>query len=273
MPHLLLIHCAIVSRSVPLSVSWCCTLLVISLPRSCFCNPSGVSDIPTQSSANMNPGTVSSPIENPCFAAATATNTSNRMGDSVHPCATPCKIPTCLDIARLASQHLSHVLSFVSSFFASFVRCQYPTAFPTTHSFRTVSRVFCTSRKRQYVVSPVSFSYLELSYLHVCLHMVSTRIRFGHLNLDRPSLISSSFSNIVPTVSFRILLNVLPMVLNSVIPRYFPGSAFSYFLNKFTSTSVGLCHDAQVSCMMCMTVWNLWRWSSTTVDMIGGPNL
>ena len=56
----------------------------------CFCYPSGVSDIPTKSSANINPDTVSSPIVTPCFGASTATvmsliHTLNRLGDSVHP--------------------------------------------------------------------------------------------------------------------------------------------------------------------------------------------
>ena len=62
-----------------------------------FCNPSGVSDIPTKLSANVNADTVSSPTVTPCFASSTTSITSsigtlNRLCDSVHPCATPCKI-------------------------------------------------------------------------------------------------------------------------------------------------------------------------------------
>ena len=34
---------------------------------TCFCNPSGVSDIPTKSSANINPDAVSSPTVTPCL--------------------------------------------------------------------------------------------------------------------------------------------------------------------------------------------------------------
>ena len=52
-------------------------------------HPSGVSDIPTKSSANIDPDPVSSPIVTPCYAASTATimallYTLNRFGDSVH---------------------------------------------------------------------------------------------------------------------------------------------------------------------------------------------
>ena len=54
-----------------------------------FCNPSGVSAIPTKSSANINPDTVSSPILAPCFAVSTAlirslVNALKRVGDNVH---------------------------------------------------------------------------------------------------------------------------------------------------------------------------------------------
>ena len=82
----------------------------------CFCNPSGVSDIPTKSSANINPDTaVSPPIVTPCHAAWTATIMSlictlNKFRDNVHPCATPCKISTCFDIfCTLLLLALSHL--------------------------------------------------------------------------------------------------------------------------------------------------------------------
>ena len=39
----------------------------------CFCNPSGVSDVPTKSSAYINPDTVYSPAVTPCLAVSTAT--------------------------------------------------------------------------------------------------------------------------------------------------------------------------------------------------------
>ena len=112
-------------------------LLYSSAFSFCSCNPSGVSDIPTKSSANTNPDTVSSfPIVNPYFAASTAINTTimsllschllschhyhvitimsllschyhhvihiytlNRLGDSVYPGASPCTLSTHSDIS------------------------------------------------------------------------------------------------------------------------------------------------------------------------------
>ena len=56
------------------------------------------------------------------------------------------------------------------------------------------------------------------------------------LNPACPSLFFSSFSNIVPILSLKISQNVLPTVLNSIIPQSFPGSTLSPFLNKFTTT-------------------------------------
>ena len=58
-------------------------------------------------------------------------------------------------------------------------------------------------------------SYFELSCL-MCTHV--TQLRFG-LNPACPSLIFSFFSSIVPILSFKILQNALPTVLNSIIPR------------------------------------------------------
>ena len=56
-----------------------------------FCSPSGVSDIPTKSSAETNPDTVPSPTVAPCSSASTAAirssiYISNRLGDNVRPC-------------------------------------------------------------------------------------------------------------------------------------------------------------------------------------------
>ena len=85
----------------------------------CSCNPSGVSDINTKSSANINPDTVSSPIVTHCFVASAATILSllftfNTSGDSVHSCATPCKIPTYLDVSPSSiTELLAHSVIFV----------------------------------------------------------------------------------------------------------------------------------------------------------------
>ena len=60
---------------------------------------------PTNSSADINLDTVSPPTVTPCFAAfncyyqMSLTYTLNRLGDSVHPCATPCQISTKFDIS------------------------------------------------------------------------------------------------------------------------------------------------------------------------------
>ena len=73
-------------------------ILAPSLLNSCFCNSSGVSDIPAKSSVNINPDTVSSPTATPCLAASTATIRSltyilNRLGDGAHLCVPRYKLP------------------------------------------------------------------------------------------------------------------------------------------------------------------------------------
>ena len=141
----------------------------------CFCNPSGVSDIPTKSSTHINPDTVYFLTVTPCFAASTATimsliHTLNTLGDSVHPCATLCKISTyCSSIFPI--QHHSTPSTFCHIFFNQYPHISSDPNFPhisTTHS-STLCRRSSVHLERNSTLLPPRRSYLELPYI-LCTH-------------------------------------------------------------------------------------------------------
>ena len=182
----------------------------------CFCNPSGASDIPTKSSANINPDTVSSPIVTPCYAASTAAitllvYTLNRLGDSVHPCATPCKISTYLDISpsSIAAFHAHSIIIFIV--LRTFPLIPIPHIFSKTHSSILCHRPSVHLGREKYGVSPVSFLPLITSSN---VYTWSTQLRFG-LNPACPSRMVSSSSNIVSIISFKILRCSIALSLGS----------------------------------------------------------
>ena len=140
---------------------------------SCFCNPSGVYDIPTRSSANIDPDNVSSPAVTPCLAASTAiirssTYILNRIGDNVHPCATLCKISTYFNI------YPSSITALLTHSVICFISLHILPLILIAHSFfhnpflHAVSEAFSTSTNKQYV-RPAYFLPRIISP-NVCIH-------------------------------------------------------------------------------------------------------